>query len=141
MPVLTPENSFVTLEEAEAYFAERLHTQAWTSTGEGDRIVSLIQATRIFNLYLTWKGGAAPKPGEIPEALKQATCEMALYLLQEDPLAPDSMAGLSRIKLGELELEARIGASRRVIPAYILAMLSGLADLAVYGCSIPVIRS
>lgn len=139
MPDLTPENSFVTLEEAEAYFAERLHAQAWTSAGESDRIVSLIQATRIFNTWLVWK--QTPVPGEIPEALKQATCEMALYLLQEDPLAPDSMAGLSRIKLGELELEARVGASRRVIPAYILAMLAGLADLAVSGCSIPVIRS
>lgn len=139
MPPLTPENSFCTMEQAEAYFAERLHAGAWINATEAERAISLIQATRIFNLYLVWK--QTPVPGEIPDALIYATCEMALYLLQEDPMAKDAMEGLSRIKLGELELEKKYSTSKSMIPAYIFAMLAGLADLAVSGCSIPIIRS
>ena len=137
MPTLTPENSYCTLEQAEAYFATRLHAEAWTSAGDETKTVALIQATRIFNTFLLWK---EPVKEPYPEALQWATCEMALYLLQEDPLAKDSMEGLSRIKLGELELE-KDTSRRRVIPAYIFAMLAGLADWAVSGCSIPIIRS
>ena len=129
---------YCNLEEAEAYFAARLHTEAWTSATEAQRGIALIQATRIFNAFLRWR---EPLEEPYPEALRWATCEMALYLLQEDPLAKDSMAGLSRIKLGELEIEAASGSRRRTIPEYIFAMLAGLADMAVSGCSILVIRS
>ena len=136
MITATADNSFCPIERTEEYFAARLHSGAWTGASEADRNIALVQATSIFNLLLAWKE-PVDNP---PEALVAATCEMALYLLQEDPLAKDSMEGLSRIKLGELELE-KDGKGRRVIPAYIFSMLAGLADLAVSGCSIPVIRS
>lgn len=128
--------SYATIEQAEAYFAARLHSEAWRAATEEERDIALVQASRLFNLYLVWREPV----DDPPEALVAATCEMALYLLQEDPLAKDPMEGLKRVKLGELELE-KDTSRRRIFPAHILAMLAGLADLAVSGCSIPVIRS
>ena len=150
MIIATADNSYCTFSAAEEYFGIRLHSEAWHTASEADRNIALIQATRLFNLLLVWLDADGEEiklePGELLDsrdpALKWACCEMALDLLQDDPMARDSMEGLSRIKLGELEIE-KDTRSRRSIPAHILALLGRLARLqaGVSGCSIPVIRS
>lgn len=150
MIIATADNSYCTIEAAEEYFAARLHSDAWHNATEEQRNVALVQATRLFGLYLVWMDEDGEvmtvEPGKLAEindpALAYACCEMALDLLQDDPMARDSMEGLSRIKLGELEIE-KDTRSRRTIPAHILALLGRFARLrdAVSGCSIPVIRT
>lgn len=150
MITATADNSYCAIEAAEEYFAARLHSDAWHSASEAERNIALVQATRLFGLLLVWLDEDGDiltvEPGKLAEiddpALSYACCEMALDLLQDDPMARDSMEGLSRIKLGELEIE-KDTRSKRAIPAHILALLGGLARLkdSVSGCSIPVIRS
>lgn len=150
MIIATAENSYCPIEQAEAYFAARLHAEAWTGAGEAERNIALVQASRLFNTLLVWLDAdgevMSVEPGELARisdpVLAWACCEMALDLLQDDPMTRDGMEGLSRIKLGELEIE-KDARSKRAIPAHILALLGRFARLrdSVSGCSIPIIRT
>lgn len=150
MPEATAENSLCAFADAESYFATRLHSEAWLEANQQERHVALIQATRLLNARVVWRDAngdplALPAGALATSVLRDARiqwacCELALDLIQNDPLARDSMEGLSEIELGELRLR-KDTRSKSVIPGYILAMLNGLADMAVSGCSIPVKRT
>ena len=100
---------YCTLEEATAYFDERLNVSAWTAAAEDPRIRALITATRrideeefvgvpvspvtgaeatVTTQALKWPRQAAPDSegwtyddSVIPPIVKQATLELALALL------------------------------------------------------------
>jgi hypothetical protein len=125
-------NSFATHIEAEAYFDDRLHADAWNDAEEDDQLRALIQATRLLNALVgrnsEWTGAAAsetqrlawPRTGmtsstgyavasdEIPEEITAAEFEIALSLLQatSDPLATSAIEslGLTSLKAGPVAL-------------------------------------
>ena len=76
---------------AGTYFGERLGTSAWDSASSGNKDKALKQATRVLDT-LNYRGAKSdeaqvrefPRNGEstIPEAIKEACCEVALALLQ-----------------------------------------------------------
>lgn len=102
--------SYVTTEEAVAYFGERLGADAWDGASEIDRTKALATATRVIDRQI-FKGRKAdpdqvlsfPRAYEgpvpvamgtayvqanfwwveevVPQAVKDATCEQALFLL------------------------------------------------------------
>ncbi|MBN1319964.1 MAG: hypothetical protein JXA87_03895 [Thermoleophilia bacterium] len=102
-------NSYVTMTEAEAYFAARLHSSAWDSANDTDREKALLQACRQLEAcrlrvdrrsWLTYSPTMLSPVEEkqaltfprfrdtdssgsyfLPEAVKQAQCEEALALL------------------------------------------------------------
>lgn len=81
---------YVTLEEAQSYFDERLNSEAWDEATDVDRLKALKTATRAIN-NLRFVGSKAiltqenefPRLGMtvVPTAIKEATCELALQLL------------------------------------------------------------
>jgi hypothetical protein len=83
--------AYVTTEEAEAYFANRLHAESWGETSDADKEKALRQATKKINRQLL-KGRKATDTQEldfprypdteVPEAVKEACCEEALALLE-----------------------------------------------------------
>jgi len=107
---VTETTSLVTSEEAEAYFAGRLHSDAWDSADEPTKGKALITATRQINA-LAFDGTKAdpsqphafPRKFYVPAAMdasnrrrsdgmatedgiqpyaKDATCEQAIFLLE-----------------------------------------------------------
>jgi len=93
-------NSYVTLTEAEAYFADRLRVDAWTSASAADKEKALLTACRHLERHRYWDGGgpaftdphqrlAFPRKRDtnaagdyiIPQPVKDAQCEEALALL------------------------------------------------------------
>ena len=93
-------NSYVTLAEAEAHFAERLHADAWGSAPDADKEKALLTACRRLEQPRYWDGNrpAFTDPRQrlcfprvidtdaagtfiIPQAVKEAQCEEALALL------------------------------------------------------------
>ena len=110
-PVLSTTNSYVTtLAEAQAYFDTRLFTDGWDQTADADKAKALIMATRqIDTLLLQGRKNAedqalafprsyqTPVPvvvgtrwvqvsgwwveEEVPDAVKAACCEQALFLV------------------------------------------------------------
>lgn len=108
MPAEVGVNSYVDLAGADAYFANRLHAEAWTSAQESDREAALIMATRridsipglagrkynerqplafprIKNGVITGRWVDGKWVIGVPQEVIEATCEEALALLEMTP--------------------------------------------------------
>lgn len=150
MATATAENSFCLLADAEIYFDERLHCSAWNNAATEDKHRALIQATRIFNVYLDWNDedgdaviGDSDDLDETitdrDDALKWATCEMALVLLQGDTQVKDDMEGIDSIGLPGLSIK-RGADKKQIIPPHVFKMISHLCSYKSGG-SVMVVRS
>ncbi|HPT70886.1 MAG TPA: hypothetical protein PLE74_01230 [Candidatus Cloacimonadota bacterium] len=83
---------YITVVDAQAYFSERLHTDAWDDASDTDKLKALIMATRAID-KLNFIGDKADPDQElqfprgddenVPTAIKEATCELALRLLDD----------------------------------------------------------
>jgi hypothetical protein len=123
-------NSFVTDDEANAYFADRINSATWFSDDVTEQSAALVSASGILN-RLDWAGTANPTSaypmafprdviyfdfmygqniqllddrtttsgGTIPQEIKDATCELALYLL-------NNASGLEAPRSAEYPLSA-----------------------------------
>ena len=93
-------NSYVSREEASAYFQHRLDADAWAEAGEEKQDAALVTATRRIDSLRLRGQKADPRQvlafprryssafgwyveQDVPEAVKAATCEEALALLSE----------------------------------------------------------
>lgn len=150
-------NSYVTEEEADAYFEDRLHS-SWDSVT--DKSSALITASRMLDWMLTFKGvkttdlqsmqfprvgvilsnGYEVSESIIPQEVKFATFELAHSFLSADRTADSSMAGIEQVKAGPLFIKATpagIDSTKsKVIPEHIRSLL---ADFIMNG-SIGVVR-
>lgn len=116
-------NSYAAIADADAYHAERLNTE-WTAASTAQKTAALLNAT----VYLDgkyrnrWQGSRItvlqplewPRYGvtvgvgylvaatTIPDAIKYATCELALRALSS-PLAPD-VAPSARVKRKKIDV-------------------------------------
>lgn len=87
---------YVSVSEGEAYFATKLHVQAWTDSTIDEKNRAIYEGTRLID-YLCFSGDKTdadqflefPRNGDtdIPEAIKTACLEIALALL--DGVDPD----------------------------------------------------
>jgi hypothetical protein len=89
-------SNYITIEDAATYFATRLHTIPWTSATSANKTKALTMATRAIDA-LNYRGAKADSgqdnqfprgdDSEVPAAVKEACCEIALALL--DGIDPD----------------------------------------------------
>lgn len=94
---------YVTVDEANAYFATRLDAQSWEQADDLTRRASLVTATRRIDmqrLRKRWTG-----PSDAPQAVKDACCEEALALLSrtDDDKARASWQaqGVTSVSIGD----------------------------------------
>lgn len=125
MALVKGTNSFVSLTEAEAYFADRMDIAAWTSAESSVKSQALVTATRLLD-NLEWTGTAIsesqslafprtgwyyePKqgmdielPADTPTRVKYATYELAYHLLNNDGLLDDTGV-VDNITVGSISL-------------------------------------
>jgi len=85
------ENSYIDIEEANVYFAGRLYAESWGETSDADKEKALRQATKEIDRQLLKGRKTNPEQElafprypdtEVPEAVKDACCEIALALLE-----------------------------------------------------------
>ena len=120
-------NSYVTVEEADAYFLDRIHSEDWGVSVPKEQ--ALITASRMLDWYLKFKGykadaeqamewprvevtlssGYEVSSTIIPKAVKVATFEMALAVLAEDRSLDDDLAGLAHVQAGPLVIKTAQG--------------------------------
>ena len=83
---------YVSIGDADAYFDERLNSGVWEDASDDDKLKSLKMATRSINnlQYLGVKADSSqenefPRGGQtdVPQEVKDATCEIALSLLDD----------------------------------------------------------
>ena len=85
------ENSYIDIEEANEYFAGRLHAESWGQADESTKEKALRQATKAIDRQPLRGRKTNPEQElafprypdtEVPEAVKEACCEEALSLLE-----------------------------------------------------------
>lgn len=137
MPVniVVGENSYLDLDEANAYFAERLYNDAWISATDDMKAQALIMATRRID-SLPLRGSKADRdqhlafprhmikpitsqcqpayPGYVEikweMRVKQAVCEESLALLSEEPTRIKlQQQGVEEFQIGKLREKYRPG--------------------------------
>lgn len=119
-------NSYVTLAEAEIYFADRMHASAWVALTEEVKSSLLISSSQMLDWYVKWKGARStttqfmewPRTGAIrpsgveidsdalPPEVKTAVYEQALSNIEADRTEDDPLAGIGQLKAGSLMIKA-----------------------------------
>lgn len=118
--------SYCTVEEANTYFAGRLHAESWEQAEPGDKEKALQQATReIDRQLLTGRKAdisqtlAFPRYPytKVPDEVKDACCEIALALLERGNSQRRSLQqeGVQSFTLGNMSETYMVGAGRGVI--------------------------
>ena len=140
-------NCYVSLVEANSYFVDRAHSEAWEELENQTQV--LITASSQIDWYITWKGervdgvqamdwprsGVLDKVGElypedmIPNDVKIAVYELALSSFEVDRTADGDLAGLAEVKAGSLMIKTDDGMYNTqpdTIPDKIWKILAGL---------------
>jgi len=141
-------NSYVTLAEADVYFADRMHSSAWDSLSDQEPM--LISASQMLDWYVKWKGAKAtsiqfmlwPRTGVVrpdgstvnddvlPPEVKIAVYELALSSIEADRTVDDPLAGIGQLQAGSLMIKA--GAEKpnqtnaKTIPEHVYKILKDL---------------
>lgn len=132
-------NSYVSLADANQHFRNRLHSDAWEfSVHERER--ALKQACSLLETRVHWHGrktdesqtlqwpriglldyyGKTLPSDETPATVKAVQCELALYLIENDPhVVP---GGVDSIRFAGLNIDARPG--NETIPQKIFRPIS-----------------
>ena len=139
MTITVGTNSYISEDDADAYFAGRLYADKWTASTTQD--VALLHAASLLDSQIAWAGRPAadnqvmawPRldvPGvaadAIPAAVSKAQCELALYLLGTDPTVTPKTAGYKSLTVDTLKLEVNAADRPAVIPPHVAAMLAPL---------------
>lgn len=139
MALVKGTNSYLTLAEANAYFADRIDVDAWASASDGAKQQALVTAAAMLD-DLSWTGTAVsgdqsmafprigeyfdPKigtivelvSGEVPKRIENANADLAYHLLNNDGLLDDTGSAES-IVIGEIQL-SRVQAAK-VVPGHV----------------------
>ncbi len=120
------ENSYIDIEEADEYFAGRLHAESWSGADSETKEKALKQATKeIDRQPLTGRKTtdnqalAFPRypDEEIPEAVKEACCEEALALLERGNSQRKKLQqeGVQSFSLGNMSETFAVGAGKGLL--------------------------
>lgn len=115
-------NTYCSLEDAEAYFATRLHATGWAAADDEEKKAALVMATRHLDQQVKWvgqrttyaqalewprfvpndadlvRGGLIPSDA-IPTFLREATAEQAEFELRAERDGEPSGRGLAAVTL------------------------------------------
>jgi hypothetical protein len=139
-------NSYVTEDEADDYFADRMHSALWDSVTNKEAF--LVSNSRILDWQLKFSGYKTsdiqsmqfPRTGivlrsgyvvpsdTIPSEVKFAVFELTLASISRDRTADSSLAGIEQVKAGPLFIKASLGgyasSHPKVIPDHVRNILS-----------------
>lgn len=139
MTITVGSNSYITEDDADAYFAARLYSDAWDSATTDTREKAILMACRVLESQVAWMGQplaadqALAWPRKlpiyqadvtyIPETIGEAQAELALYLLGTNPTATPKTAGYKSLTVDTLKMEIDKTDRLPVIPAHVADML------------------
>lgn len=134
-------NSYISVADANSYFADRMNSAVWDgATAVGLKDKALIQATQIidnqkfiglrtnpvqdlafprFGIYID---NVLVDSTVIPKRVKDATCELAIWVLQSDFTTPDELAGFSSVQLGPIKVDTK-STSAKQLPPMVVGLL------------------
>ena len=144
-------NTYINLADAEIYFEKRLDSTDWDNATDAVKDEALAMATRMLDDAYNFVGtihtsaqalrwprsyvydidGRYLTPEAIPEEIRNATCEQALYAMGRDVTSTPTILsqGLKYAKVGPLEVEASLAFQQSGISSNATASLKGLGSL------------
>ncbi len=153
-------NSYVTVEEADDYLVQNIHvSEKWAALDTNTKQYLLSWASRYLDQHARWNGyptypsarlkwprsyvrvdGQLIDPHTIPQPIKDATCELARYLLENDLGDVREQDGLEKIKVDVIEIVFRSGYKLPKMPPELQWMLAGYGYLTGSGSTFAPIR-
>jgi len=154
----TTANSYVSVQEADAYFLQRANSAKWEPVE--DKEAALITASRLLDWQLkfdgekvsatqsmqfprteVWMSDGLEYPSDIiPSEIKYAVFELAYLSIGVDRTADNALAGIDQVKAGPLFIKstpAGYGSTKsEIIPQFIKTMISDF----IVSTSIGVVR-
>ena len=111
-------NSYVSVADADVYFATRPRSTAWTALSTDDKGAHLIHATRILDASTVWEGTRMSQTqalefprtpddfssAAVPDPIITALCELAIALVSSDITGSADQDPLKEIKVGPITL-------------------------------------
>jgi hypothetical protein len=149
---LSNSNSYVSVSEADDILSTNIHATSWSLKTLQDKEKLLAWATRLIDTKATWFGHKTysssslrwPRTGitskdsveieldEIPKQLKEATSEMARFLVDTDRTVEQSKDGIISLKVDVIEMKFDKDYRLTQLPSIIWEILS---DLGYFGVS------
>jgi hypothetical protein len=144
---LTTANSYVSEAEADAYFEiVPAYSDVWAAYTATEKENLLRMATRVLDARTSWEGhkqvdesalrwprkhvrdrdGLLVDSDLVPQAVKDATCELARIIDNEDITTGQDVENVRMLKLDVLEIEYQEGSSQQRVPQHLNHVLRGL---------------
>ena len=155
-------DSFMTVAEADSYYATNLYSTTWVGSTTDNKEKALKMATRILDEKVAWVGtratstqalgwgrtdvswdGTIVSSTTVPIQIKNATAEFAGELLVSDLTANAQGKGLNSLKVGDITLDFDKNDTAGVMPEIVQEMLRGWGTIyarAKFG-TVPVVRT
>jgi len=152
---ITGANTYIDLADAEEYILTRLNVTVWDAATDDLKNRALVMATRIIDSRMDWKGRMVqpltqalqwPREDieiddeewsatEVPNDVKNATVEFALFLLTGDRTADDASSGLESIGVGDgaVDLKFNNRTEADLVPDTVIDLLGRWIDSAGSG--------
>lgn len=115
----------VTIAEAEAYHARRLHNDAWIDAEEVEKPIALDWAARLIDERFEFFVDYSLPESVIPDQIKNAISEFAMILLQKDPNSTPNEAKYTHMEMDKMIVKVNDAYAKSVsiIPDYIIDMI------------------
>lgn len=146
---LTNSTSYVSTDYAEEYFEPTPAKDVWAALSDDKKEYLLAWATRFLDQKADWKGTIYsetqalrwPRTGAytkdrvsiggtvIPRQLKDATCEVAKYLIENDPTAGATVDQFKKLVVDVIEIEFQDQSTQSNFPTIINAILGGIGSV------------
>lgn len=142
-------NSYVSVSDADDILITNIHNTAWTALNTTNKEYLLAWATRILDNKMYWYGKKAfetsalkwPRTGvvdlegievpddQVPLKVKEATAEMARYLIAGDRTTEQPRDGLKELKVDVIEIVFDESYRLASVPKFIWEILNGYGRL------------
>ncbi len=153
-------NSYVAVADADTYHSDgHLYATSWTGAGSSDKQKALVMATRLLDENVEWlgykrtdtqklmwpryemydRGGWSVAHTTIPADLKNATAELARWLIDYDRTSETDDVGFKKLKAGPVEIEVDKSDRRAIIPVVVARMIAPYGRV-IGGGSIKLLR-
>lgn len=142
--------SYVTMNEANDFFASSLDNAAWTTATDTVKEAALIESTRVLDLMFAWYGYKTLQTQSLswprlnwssdnnldvivdtngfPRILKDNVCYFANYILKSSGIVTPSQDNVTEMGVGPIKLKLNLDVTSNLIPAYIIKALSRIGD-------------
>lgn len=141
-------NSYVTLAYAKEYFVgRRLYSSAWTVASDSVKIVALKQASLLLDGEFTWVGDGPSNDNQgldwprvnaydrynnlivgVPKRVREATCEVALFLLAQDRFVERQGVGITSLRVDVISIVFDKKDSPETFPPHVARLLTGFGS-------------